>query len=147
MSSPCASAGPAQRCPCPCPACGPICLGTHGDWRRCWAHTSLIILLEKGIYIKAPEHVRHLRPWISRLKDWHIQSRGHQPFPLPTPSAASAPMLGAYGLTCSGVSIRVWWKKGAKWAEHDIHSEKASPTWVRTASAASCPKPQWPCLS
>ena len=34
-----------------------------------------------------------------------------------------------------------------KWAEHEIHSEKASSTWVRTASAASCPKPRWPCLS
>ena len=28
-----------------------------------------------------------------------------------------------------------------KWAEHEIHSEKASSTWVQTASAASCPKP------
>ena len=35
MSSPCASAGPTQRCPCPRPACGPIYSGTHGDWRRC----------------------------------------------------------------------------------------------------------------
>ena len=35
MSSPYASAGPSQRCPCPQPACGPICLGTHGDWQRC----------------------------------------------------------------------------------------------------------------
>ena len=28
-------------------------------------HTSLIILLKEGIYIKAPECVSHLRPWIS----------------------------------------------------------------------------------
>ena len=28
------------------------------------AHTSLIILLEKGVYIKAPECVCHLCPWI-----------------------------------------------------------------------------------
>ena len=34
-----------------------------------------------------------------------------------------------------------------KWAEHEIHSEKASSMWVWTASAASCPKPQQPCLS
>ena len=71
-------------------------------------HTSLIMLLKKGIYVKAPEHVCHLHPWIGRLKDRHIQSRWHQPFPLPTPSAASAPMPVARSLTCSGVSIRVW---------------------------------------
>ena len=34
-----------------------------------------------------------------------------------------------------------------KWAEHEIHSEKASSTWVQTAYMASCPKPQWPCVS
>ena len=34
-----------------------------------------------------------------------------------------------------------------KWAEHEIHSEKASSTWVRTACMASCSKPQQPCLS
>ena len=68
-------------------------------------HTSLIILLEKGIYIEVPEHVCHLCPWIGRLKNWHIQSCGHQPFPLPTPSA---PTPVACSLTCSGVSIRVW---------------------------------------
>ena len=71
-------------------------------------HTSLIILLKKGIHIKTPERVHHLHPWISRLKDWHIQSCWHPPFPLPTPSAASAPMLVAHSLTRSGVSIRVW---------------------------------------
>ena len=38
------------------------------------AHTGLIILLKKDIYIEAPEHVHHLRPWIGQLKDWHIQS-------------------------------------------------------------------------
>ena len=210
-------------------------------------HTSLIILLKEGIYIEVPERVHHLHPWISRLKDRHIQSSGHQPFPLPTASAASVPMLVACSLTHSGVSIRVWcppvWGRGGqtpstdcsalglwgpsaqlccphmggepclshlahprgssgllrctshqlargvrpraaptgilwtefsgrllslwqseaatdhhhasirgtrlmlKWAEHEIHSEKASSTWVRTASTASCPKPQWPCLS
>ena len=29
------------------------------------AHASLIILLEEGIHIEAPECVRHLGPWIS----------------------------------------------------------------------------------
>ena len=71
-------------------------------------HTSLIILLKEGIYIKAPERVFHLCPQISRLKDRHIQSCGCQLFPLPTPSAASVPMLVAHSLTCSEVSIRVW---------------------------------------
>ena len=72
------------------------------------AHTSFIILLEKGIYIEAPERLCHLRSWIGRLKDWHIQSSGHQPFPLPTPSAAPVPILASNSLTYSGVSIRVW---------------------------------------
>ena len=34
-----------------------------------------------------------------------------------------------------------------KWAEHEIHSKKASSTWVQTASVASCSKPRWACLS
>ena len=73
------------------------------------AHAGLIILLEKGIYTKVPECVHHLGPWISRLKDWHIQSHGCQPFPLPTPSTAPVPMPVAHSLTRSGVSIRVRW--------------------------------------
>ena len=79
-------------------------------------HTGLIILLEEGVHIEVPERVCHLRPWIGRLKDWHIQSCGCQLFPLPTPSAASAPMLVTHSLTCSGVSIRVQcppvWQRG-----------------------------------
>ena len=71
-------------------------------------HTGLIILLKKDIYIKMPKCVCHLHPPIGQLEDWHIQSRWHQPFPFPTPPAASAPMLVACSLTCSGVSIRVW---------------------------------------
>ena len=71
------------------------------------AHTGLIILLEEGIHIEVPERICHLHPWICRLKDRHIQSCGHQPFPLPTPSATPAPMLVARSLTHSGVSIRV----------------------------------------
>ena len=59
-------------------------------------HTSLIILLKKGIYIEAPECLHHLHPWICRLKDRHIQSRGHQLFPLPTPSAAYAGSLQSH---------------------------------------------------
>ena len=71
-------------------------------------HTGLIILLEEGVHIKAPERVCHLHPWMGQLKDRHIQSHGHQLFPLPTPSVAPAPMLAACSLTHSGVSIRVW---------------------------------------
>ena len=70
-------------------------------------HAGLIILLEEGIHIEAPECVHHLHPQISRLKDWHIQSGRHQLFPLPTPPVTPAPMLAACSLTCSGVSIRV----------------------------------------
>ena len=81
-------------------------------------HISLIILLEEGIYIKAPERVHHLHPWISRFKDQHIQSCRCQPFPLPTPSVASVPMPVAHSLTCCGVSIRVWcppvWGRGGQ---------------------------------
>ena len=73
------------------------------------AHTSLIILLKKGVYIEAPEHVHHPHPWIGQLKDQHIQSCRCQPFPLPTLSAASVPMPVAHSLTHSGVSIRVWY--------------------------------------
>ena len=68
------------------------------------AHTNLIILLKKGIYVEVPERVHHLHPWIGQLEDRHIQSRGCQTFPLPTPSVASAPMP----VTHSGVSVRVW---------------------------------------
>ena len=72
------------------------------------AHTGLIILLKKGIYIETPECVHHLHPQISRLEDRHIQSRWHQLFPFPTPPVASVPTLAACSLTHSGVSIRVW---------------------------------------
>ena len=72
------------------------------------AHTGLIILLQKGIYIKTPECVCHLHPWIGRLEDWHIQPHWCQPFPFATPPAASSPMLVTHSLTHSGVSIRVW---------------------------------------
>ena len=71
------------------------------------AHAGLIILLNKVIHTEAPECVRHLCPWISRLKDWHIQSHRHQPLLLPTPSVAPVPMLVACSLTRSGVPIRV----------------------------------------
>ena len=72
------------------------------------AHTGLMILLKKGIYVKMPECVHHLRPRIGRLEDRHIQSCWCQPFPFPTPPAASTSMLAAHSLTHSGVSIRVW---------------------------------------
>ena len=45
-----------------------------------------------------------------------ISNLAGQPFPLPTPSAVSVPMLAAHSLNCSGVSIRVWhppvWGRG-----------------------------------
>ena len=72
------------------------------------AHTGLIILLKKGIYIEMPERVRHLHPWIGRLEDWHIQSHWRQPFPFPTPPAASVPTPVPRSLAHSGVSIGVW---------------------------------------
>ena len=72
------------------------------------AHTGLIILLQKGIYIKTPERVRHLQPWIGQLEHQHIQSHWCQPFPFPTPPVASAPMPVTCCLTCSGVSVGVW---------------------------------------
>ena len=34
-----------------------------------------------------------------------------------------------------------------KWAEHKIHSEKASSMWAWITCAVSWLKPQWPCLS
>ena len=79
-------------------------------------HTSLIILLKEGIYIKAPERVHHLHPWISQLKNWHIQSCGCEPFPLFTPSAASASLTVEYSsesgvphpsTNCSALGL--WW--------------------------------------
>ena len=98
------------------------------------AHTGLIILLQKGIYIKMPEHVHHLHPWISRLEDRHIQSHWHQPFPFPTPPVASVPMLVACSLTRSGISIEVW----------------CSPIWGgrgQTPSAdCSALSPWWPSM-
>ena len=71
------------------------------------AHACLIILLQKGVHIKPPECVCHLRPWIGRLKDWHIQSHRHQLLLLPAPSPAPASMLAARSLTHSGVPIGV----------------------------------------
>ena len=72
------------------------------------AHACLIILLEEGIHIEAPECVHHLCPRISRLEDRHIQSCRCQPLLLPTSPAASVSMLMACSLTCSGVTIRIW---------------------------------------
>ena len=72
------------------------------------AHTSLIILLQKGIHVKMPERVRHFHPQIGRLEDRHIQSHWHQPFSFPAPPAASAPMPATCHLAHSGVSVGVW---------------------------------------
>ena len=111
-------------------------------------HTGLIILLKEGIHIKAPECVHHLCPWIGRLKDRHIQSRGCQPFPLPTPSAASVPMPAACSLTHSGVSIRVWcppvWGRGRQTPSTDC---SALGLWWPSAWSC-CPRMGGePCLS
>ena len=112
-------------------------------------HTSLIILLEEGIYIKAPECVRHLRPQIGRLKDWHIQSRRCQPFPLPTPSAASTPMPVAHSLTHSGVSIRVWGRGGEPPLLAEVHWDfwgllhgHAAPIWGVSLASVISPTPE-----
>ena len=110
-------------------------------WRlaKMWGggHTGLIILLKKGVYIKAPERVHHLCPWISRLKDRHIQSCWCQPFPLPTPSVASVPMPVAHSLTHSGVSIRVWCSP--VWGgEGKIPSTNCSALGLWWPSAQSC---------
>ena len=77
----------------------------------------------------------------------------------------SDPLAATTGILWTGFSaqpLSLWWLEAAtdrhhtsirgkrlmvKWEEHEIHSEKASSTWVQTASAASCPKPRWPCLS
>ena len=111
-------------------------------------HTSLIVLLEKGIYIEAPERVCHLPPQIVQLKDWHIQSRGHQPFPLPTPSAASAPMPVVCNLTCSEVSVRVWhspvWGRRGRPPSADCSA--LGLWWPSTQSCNPCMGGE-PCLS
>ena len=72
-------------------------------------HTGLIILLKEGVHIKTPECVCHFHTWISQLKDRHIQSCRSQPLLLPTPFAAPVTASTACGLTCSGVTIRVWY--------------------------------------
>ena len=112
------------------------------------AHTSLIILLEEGIYIKASEHVHHLHPQIGQLKDRHTQSCGCQPFPLPTPSAASVPMLAACSLTHSGVFIRVWhppvWGGGGQTPSTDC---SALGLWGPSAQSHCPGMGGEPCLS
>ena len=103
------------------------------------AHTGLIILLKKGIYIEMPKRVHHLHPQIGRLEDQHIQSCWHQPFPFPTPPAASAPMLVACSLTHSGVSIRVWCSPvwGGRGQTPSTDRSALGPWWPSTR--ACCP--------
>ena len=117
-------------------------------------HTGLIILLWEGVHIKAPEHVRHLGSWISRLKDRHIQSHGRQPFPLPTPSVAPAPMLAACSLTHSGVSIRIQCPSvrggGSKpppptvvhWDFGGLQRGHAAPVWVVSLASVTSSTPE-----
>ena len=103
------------------------------------AHTGLIILLKKGIYIKTPEHVRYLHPWIGQLEDRHIQSCWQQPFPFPTPPVASVPMLVACSLTHSGVSIGVWYSPvwGGRGQTPSTDCRALGPWWPSTS--ARCP--------
>ena len=113
-SSPCASAGPAQRYPCLCQGFEPITGIPAETGKNMRVHACLIILLKEGIHIEPAECVCHSCSWISRLEDQHIQSCRSQPLLLPTPSTAPALMLMACGLTCSGVPIGVrcspvWW--------------------------------------
>ena len=107
MSSPCASAGLALRYLSLHLGCGPIYRGTHGGWQRYVAaywphHTAQGRHPHRNI-----ECVCHLRTWISRLEDQHIQSCRSQLLLLPTPSTAPALVLMACSLACSGVTIRV----------------------------------------
>ena len=78
---------------------------------------------------------------------------------LPTSWQESDPLAATTGILWTGFSaqpLSLQWLEAAtdhchasiggkrlmvKWVEHEIHSEKASSTWVRTASVASCPKP------
>ena len=71
----------------------------------------------------------------------------------------SDPLAATTGILWTGFSTRplsLQWSEAAtnhchtsirgkrlmvKWTEHEIHSEKASSTWVWTTSVASCPKP------
>ena len=108
MSSPYASVGPAQIYLCLRTRCGPIYLGSHGDWQRYggayWPHHTA-----QGRHPhQMPECVHHFRAWISQLEDQHIQSCRSQPLLLPTPSAAPVMVLMVCGLACSGVTIKVW---------------------------------------
>ena len=104
------------------------------------AHACLIILLKEGIHVELPECVHHLCPWISRLKDRHIQSRRHQPLLLPTSSVAPASMPLACGLTHSGVPI------GVRYPSVWRGRRRASPThhralglrWLSVWSCSPC---------
>ena len=102
------------------------------------AHACLIILLEEGIHIEPQECVRHLCPWIGRLKDWHIQSRRHQQLLLLTPSTAPAFTPVACSLTHSGVPIRVrcpsirGGRRQASSAHHCALGFRWSSTWLHS---------------
>ena len=111
------------------------------------AHTSLIILLEKGIYIKVPECVCHLRPWISRLKDQHIQSHRCQPFPLQHlhlcwwpavslaveyPSESGAPLSGEEGVEPPPPTVTYWDFSG-------LQRSCTAPVWAASLALVLSP--------
>ena len=68
MSSSCASAGPHGDVLALVQRAGPFARVPTETGKDVGVHTSLIILLKKGIYIEAPEHVCHLRPGSVDLK-------------------------------------------------------------------------------
>ena len=71
------------------------------------AHTSFIILLEKGIHIKTPEGVCYFCTWVSRLKTRHVQSHRSQLFLLLTPPVAPPTAPTTCGIACGEITIRV----------------------------------------
>ena len=104
------------------------------------AHTSLIILLEKGIH-----------PWISRFKDQQVQSHGHQLFPslLPLhlhqqpavslaveyPSESGAPLSGEEGGDPPPLTV-------AHWDFGGLPCSCAAPVWGLSLVSVLSPIPE-----
>ena len=111
------------------------------------AHACLIILLEEGVHIELPECVCHLCPWISQLKDQHIQSSRHQPLLLHTPSVAPASMPVARSFTHGGVPIvvRAPLRGGRRQASSTYH-HALGYRWLSMWSCSPCMGGE-PCFS